>query len=367
MSIRVLMLLDLIGPRSGGAERMAVELAQHLPRDRFEVVLCATREVQPPWIDALRERGVRWFALGRRSSADVLPFGRLARLLRRERVDVVHAHMFGSNVWATVVGRAAGVPVVIAHEHTWDYEGQPLRRLLDRRLIGRFADAFVAVSDADRERMIAIERVPAAKVRVMPNPYVPRPEGDGDLRAELGLAADVPLVGTVCILRPQKALEVLLEAFSLLRTPGARLVVAGDGRCRASLESLAAELGVAGRTHFLGLREDVGTILAALDVAAISSDFEGTPLFALEAMAARTPLAATAVGGLTGLIEDGVSGLLVPPRAPPALAAALDRLLGDARLGEAVAERAARQVADHRVETVAERFAALYVELLARP
>jgi glycosyltransferase involved in cell wall biosynthesis len=363
MSIRVLMLLDELGPRSGGAERVAFQLAEHLPRDRFEVAVCATRSVQSPWIEMLRDHGVRWFALGRRTTADVLPFVRLARLLRRERVDVVHSHMFGSNVWATVVGRAARVPVVVAHEHTWDYEGQPLRRLLDRRLIGRHADAFVAVSDADRERMIAIEGVPAAKVRVMPNPFVPGAGGGGDLRAELGLGADVPLVGIACILRPQKAVEVLLDAFALVGA-SAHLVVAGDGACRPALERRADELGVAARTHFLGLRHDVGAILAGLDVAAISSDFEGTPLFALEAMAAGTPLVATAVGGLPSLLDG--AGVLVPPRDPAALAAALDRLLADRSECERLAAAASERVRGYAIDAVAERFGELYTELLAR-
>jgi glycosyltransferase involved in cell wall biosynthesis len=361
--IRVLMLLDLLGPGSGGAERVAVDLAQHLPRERFSAAVCATRRVEPPWDATLRERGVRWFALGRRSSADVLPFARLARLLRRERVDVVHAHMFGSNVWATVVGRAARVPVVVAHEHTWDYEGQPLRRLLDRRLIGRYADAFVAVSDADRERMVALERVAPEKVLVMPNGYVPRDGPAGDLRAELGLAAGVPLVGIIAQLRPQKAHEVLLEAFAQL-SARAHLVIAGDGPRRAALEAQAAALGVAGRTHFLGVRDDVTSVLAALDVAAISSDFEGTPLFALECMAARTPLVATAVGGLPALLGD--DAVLVPPRDPAALAAGIDRLLADPALRATLAEAAAARARPHEIGAVAERFGALYTDLLER-
>jgi glycosyltransferase involved in cell wall biosynthesis len=362
MSVRVLMLVDLLGPRSGGAERVAVQLAEHLPRDRFDVALCATRAVQPPWVDALRERGVRWFALGRRSSADVLPFARLARLLRRERIDVLHAHMFGSNVWATVVGRAARVPVVVAHEHTWDYEGKPLRRLLDRRLIGRYADAFLAVSEADRERMIAIEGVPPAKVRVMPNAYVPRAAASSDLRAELGLGVDAPLLGTACVLRPQKALEVLLEALALV--PSAHLAIAGDGELRDELERRAAELGVAERAHFLGRRDDVDSLLAASDVAVISSDFEGTPLFALESMSAGTPLVGTAVGGVPDLVGD--AGVLVPPRDPAALAAAIERLLGDADERSRLAAAARERVRPHAIEAVAEQFGALYTELLGR-
>jgi glycosyltransferase involved in cell wall biosynthesis len=354
--VRVLMLLDLLGPASGGAERVAVELAAHLPRDRFSVGVCATRRVEPPWDAMLRERGVPWFALGRRSSVDVLPFGRLARVLRRERVDVLHAHMFGSNVWATVVGRAARVPVVVAHEHSWDYVGQPLRRMLDRRLIGRFADAFVAVSEADRELMVGEERVPAEKVVVMPNPYVPRVGGAGE-----PLPAGVPLVGIVAQLRPPKGHEVLLDAFARVRAD-AHLVIAGDGPLRGELEARAADLGIGARTHFLGVRDDVGALLAAFDVAVISSHREGTPLFALECMAARTPLVATAVGGLPGLLGDGA--VFVPPRDPAALAATIDRLLADPGERAALAAAAAARLAGFEVEAVAERFGALYEDLL---
>jgi glycosyltransferase involved in cell wall biosynthesis len=365
--IRVLTLVDLLEPSSGGAERFAVGLAARLPRDRFEVALCATRAVRAPWDETLRRSGVRWFALGRRSTADVLPLARLARVLRRQRVDVLHAHMFGSNVWGTIVGRASRVPVVIAHEHTWDYQGQPLRRLLDGRLIGRLADAFVAVSEADRARMVAVEGVPAAKVRVEPPGYVPRPgpRAPTRLREELGLAASVPLVGTAAIPRPQKALDVLLDAFARVRD-SAHLVIAGDGSGRAALERRAGELRIADRTHFLGLRDDVDGILAALDVAAMSSDFEGTPLFAFECMAAGTPLVATAVGGLPDVLEHGRSAILVPPRDPAALAAGIDGLLEDPEARSAIAAAAAARLEPYRMDAVAERFGALYTELLAR-
>jgi glycosyltransferase involved in cell wall biosynthesis len=365
--IRVLMLLDQLEPRSGGGERFAVGLAAHLPRDRFQVALCATRAVLAPWEETLRESGVPWFALGRRATADVLPFARLARVLRRQRVDVLHAHMFGSNVWGTLVGRAARVPVVVAHEQSWDYRGRPLRKLLDGRLVGRFADAFVAVSTADRDRMVALEGVPADKVRVELNGFVPRTGArpPARLREELRLAGDVPLIGTAAILRPQKALEVLLDAFARL-DGGAHLAIAGDGACRATLEARAAALGIAGRTHFLGLRDDVDAFLGAVDVAAMSSDFEGTPLFAFECMAAGTPLVATAVGGLPDMLEHERSALLVPARDPAALAAALGRALGDASLRRALAEGAAARLERYRIDAVAERFGALYAELLGR-
>jgi glycosyltransferase involved in cell wall biosynthesis len=259
------------------------------------------------------------------------------------------------------------VPVVVAHEQTWDYEGQPVRRFLDGRLIGRCADAFVAVSPADRDRMERLEGVPADKLRVELNAYVPRtgPRPPARLREELGLDAGVPLVATAAILRPQKALHVLLDAMARLRTP-AHLVVAGDGVCRADLERRADALGVAARTHFLGLRDDVDAILAGADVAAMSSDFEGTPLFAFECMAAGTPLVATAVGGLPDMLEDGRSAILVPRRDPVALAAALDRLLDSPAERATLAAAAAQRLARYRIDAVAGRFADLYRELLER-
>ena len=363
---RVLMLVDQLEPRSGGGERFAVGLAAHLPRYGFDVALCATRAVFAPWDQTLRESGVPWFALGRRATGDVLPFARLARVLRRQRVDILHSHMFGSNVWATVVGRAARVPVVVAHEQSWSYEGERLRKFLDGQLIGRFADAFVAVSTADRDRMVALEGVPAEKVRVELNAYVPRtgPRPPARLREELGLADDVPLVGTAAIHRPQKALHVLLEAFARVR--GAHLVIAGDGVCRPDLERQAADLGIASRTHFLGLRDDVDGILAALDVAVMSSDYEGTPLFGFECMAAGTPLVATAVGGLPDMLEDGRSALLVPRRDPAALAAGIERLLAAPDERRALADAATRALERYEIDPVAERFAGFYRELLDR-
>jgi glycosyltransferase involved in cell wall biosynthesis len=363
---RVLMLVDSLYDGTGGAERFAVGLATALPRDRFEAFMCATRSAEGSLVEALDAAGVPHFALGRRSRFDVLKFGRLARFLRRQQVDVLHCHKFGSNVWGTLLGRAARVPVVIAHEHTWSYEGQPLRRLLDGQLVGRLADRFVAVSNEDRRRMIEIEGVRADCAITIPTGYVPRATEDGgDLRGELGLGPGTPVVGTVAQLRPQKSLDVLITAFARLPADlaAARLVIVGDGPSRAALEHAASGLGVAERVHFLGTRTDLTTILDAVDVAAMSSDFEGLPLFAFECMAHRTPLVATAVGGLRDLI-DGRSGVLVPPRDPNALAAALGDLLRDPARREAIAATAEERLEGYGMDAIARRFAELYDTLL---
>ena len=362
-----MMMLDVLDANVGGAERFAVGLATHLPRDRFAVSFCATRELDRHWSTLLADAGVPHFSLGRHASTDVLPFRRLGGILRGQGIEILHGHKFGSNVWATVVGRLAGVPIVIGHEQTWSYEGDPVRRFLDGQLIGRFADRFVAVSSADRERMIALEGVPAAKTVLELNGFVPRPQpGTADLRAELGLPADAPIVGTVCMLRHQKALHVLLDAFAQVRAvrPDAHLVIGGDGECRDELEAQARQLGLNGSAHFLGLREDVDAILPAFTVAAMSSDYEGTPLFAFECMAAGVPLVATNVGGLPDMLDHERSALLVPRRDPGALADALRTLLDDEPRREAQAKAAHARIDRYTMDAVAGRFADLYDELL---
>jgi glycosyltransferase involved in cell wall biosynthesis len=363
--VRVLMLIDQLFPASGGAERFAVGLAAHLPRDRFQTVVCASRFVQDPWVEFMRDSGVPWFALGRRRHNDVWPFVRLLRFLVAQRVDVLHAHMFGSNVWGSLLGSAAGVPVVIAHEQTWDYQGRPLRKFLDGRVIGRLADAFVAVSTADRDRMIRLEKVPPDKVVLELNAYVPntRKPKNVDLRADLGLAPDAALVGCACLFRPQKALSVLVDAFAEVRSD-AHLVLIGDGECRQDLERQVDLLALRHRVHFLGLRSDADGLLADLDVAALSSDFEGTPLFGFECMAASTPIVATAVGGLPDMLEHGRSALFVPPRNPRALADAIDALLADPQLRRRLAHEAHMDLKGHEMSAVAQRYAKLYERLL---
>jgi glycosyltransferase involved in cell wall biosynthesis len=363
------MLVDHLRGGGGGAERFLLGLATHLPRDRFEVLVCTTRRKNGGLLyDAFRATGIEHVALDRRHRGDVVRFRHLVELLRTRRIEVLHAHKFGSNVWGTLIGRLARVPVIIAHEQTWSYEGNPVRRVLDGQFIGRFTDAFVAVSQRDADRMVALEGVPHRKLRVIPNAYIPRPTDAGrDLRRELGIAPHVPVIGTAAVMRPQKALHVLLDAFALVRRalPDAHLLLAGHGALREALERQTAELGLTDRVHFLGYWQDLGVLLGAVDVAAMSSDFEGTPLFAIECMAHGTPLVSTAVGGIHEVLEDGHSVLLVPPRDATALAGALETLLRDPGRRAAQAAAAAQKAPRYEIATITREFVELYEGLAA--
>jgi glycosyltransferase involved in cell wall biosynthesis len=363
----------------GGAERLAADIATRLDPERFASMLCVSRwsdpghAASPEAPERLRavaeSAGVRFLGLERRGRFDLAAWRPLVRLLRGGEVQVLHGHMFGSNVWAVTLGRLTGIPVVIAHEHSWAFTGDRARQLVDRHVIGRGSDAVIACSREDRRRMIEVEGIAAGRVHFVPNGIVGRSATPGrDVRRELGIAADAPVVGSVGALRAEKRFDVLLRAAAHLVAdwPQLRVVIAGAGAEHGALEALADDLGLGQRAMLLGARDDVPDLLETIDVAVTCSDFEGSPLSVMEYMEAGRPVVATRVGGLPDLIEDGVHGLLVPRRDPAALAQALDALLGDPGRRRAMGEAGRRRRREQfDFDVMVERLEDLYERLYA--
>jgi glycosyltransferase involved in cell wall biosynthesis len=374
--LRVLTLVDRLGT-SGGGEKLAMRIATRLDRERFESWYCASRwsggepatDAGRRAVEELRGAGVQAVGLGRQGARSVSGWASLVRLMRRERIDVLHSHKFGSNAWGAVLAPLGRVPVFVAHEHTWSFEGQPLRRVVDRHLIARRSAAFIAVSREDRRRMIEVEGIAPEDVTFVPNGIDAVPAGDRDrTRFELGVPDGAPLLGAVAVLREQKGLDVLVRALAELvrELPDARLAVAGEGPERASLEALAGELGIGPRVMLLGNRSDVPDLLAAFDVAVSASWFEGSPLAAMEYMDAGLPIVATRVGGMPDLIEDGVHGRLVEPGDAGGLAAAVVELMRDPERARAMGERAReRRRAEFDLNGTVRTLEALYERLAA--
>jgi glycosyltransferase involved in cell wall biosynthesis len=335
----------------GGAPRLAVELAIRLDPDRFERVFCVSRPIWGEGVeDRLRAAGVRTLTLRRASRAHMLAWRPLISLLRRERTDILHCHMFGSNVSGAILGRLLGVPVVIAHEHSGSFDGSRVQRLLERQLVGRYADAFLTVSKEARRQLLDVQNLDPRIVRVLPNGIPPLPQpSHRDLRHELGFAPGRPVVGTVTVLRPEKALDIFIRSVPLVAQefPTLKVLIVGGGPEETSLRALVDDLGLSETVMFTGFRSDIADVLAIFDVAVLSSDYEGTPLSVMEYMAAGRPIVATGVGGVRDLVTHGVHGLLVQPRDPKALAGALVRLLRDpamrAQMGEAGRTRQQRE------------------------
>lgn len=284
--------------------------------------------------------------LGARGAARVPA---LARRLRRERPDVFHAHLSWPLAckYGLAAAVAARVPAVVGTVQLIPEFELDRSSALQLRALSRGVGRWIAVSRDIAEQLVGRFRWPAERVEVVFNAVdVARFGGPGDggpLREALAGGASGPVVLTCARLDPQKGHRTLIEAAVSL--PGAVFVLAGDGPERPALEALAARLGVADRVRFLGQRSDVPELLAACDVFALPSLYEGSSLAVLEAMAAGRPVVSSSIGGTRELVEDGRSGLLVPPGDAAALAAALRRVLGDAALRSALTGRARERVA----------------------
>lgn len=355
----------------GGAENAMFMLLESLDRAAWEPTLLLEEapEVEPMAARAaalgVPVRRVAPMPLGLAGGARVPAF---ARFLRRERPDVFHAHMSSPVAckWGLAAAVAARVPAVLGTVQVGAYEPPNRSAYWQLRALARGVDRYLAVS-----REIAAELVenldwPAEKVEVVYNAVdiervaVAAPPG---LREQLGGSETRPLVLTPARLDAQKGHETLLAAVAEI--PEAMFVFAGEGPLRAELEARAAQLGVADRVRFLGRREDIPQMLAACDVFALPSLYEGSSLAVLEAMAAGIPIVSSAIGGTEELIEDGQSGLLVPPGDAKALAAALLRLVGDADLRQNLGAKARERVDDGlEREQNAERVIASYEEIL---
>jgi glycosyltransferase involved in cell wall biosynthesis len=375
--LRVMTLVDYADV-VGGAELLAVRIAAGLDCERFESHLCASRSpergIDPAVDDAielLRDAGVGYHTLGRRSKVDVWRWALFARLLRRLRIDVLHTHKFGSNAWGVLVGRLARVPVIIAHEHTRNdpYSANRLRTLVDRELIARHSDAFVAVSRADQRYMVEVEGIAPESTVFLPNGSPDsRPAAGVDARSLLGIAADVPTVGSAGFMHRRKRFDLLVRAAGILRGEFAnlRVFIAGDGDERAAIEHLIAQSGLGETVVLLGRRTDVIDLLPGFDVAVCCSDHEGSPISVMEYMDTARPIVATKVGGNPDLITDGEHGLLIDPGDHEQLAVAIGRLLRDRGLGARLGTDAReRRRSEFTIEAMCRRVEGLYVERLA--
>jgi glycosyltransferase involved in cell wall biosynthesis len=271
---------------------------------------------------------------------------RLARVLRRRRADLLHTHtLAAANALARLAGAAVRVPFV-SHLHIENHF-RPVTRLLLAWLdnaTARIAARLVAVSE-DTKRAYERQGYPRGRIEVVYNGV--------DLPANGVYRRNDPArIGEIARLCDVKGQRELLQA--LARLPDARLVLAGrdlerGGAFQDELERESERLGIRERVEF-GFQEDVPALLDTLDVVALPSWTEGLPLVLLEAMARGRPVVATRVGGTPEVVTDGETGLLVPPRDPEALAAALRRVLDDPDL--------ARRLGDAGRAQVAERFSA---------
>ncbi|HVK14186.1 MAG TPA: glycosyltransferase [Gemmataceae bacterium] len=353
----------------GGLERVVLELVRSgIARGYRVSVVCLER----PGALASRaaDLGAAVHCVDKPAGLRPGTVGKLARVFRELRPDVVHTHQLGALVYGGLAAHRAGVPVTVHTEHGKHYAHSRKARWLGR-FATRYARRVFGVSADIVAEILAAQVAHRSKVELAVNGIDTGKFAAADGRAvrdALGVGPDGLLIGTVGRLAEIKQQDVLLRGFAALTKtcPGARLVLVGDGPQREPLTALAADLGIADRVTFAGVQGRPEEYLAAMDVFALTSRSEGTPLAVLEAWAAGKPVVASAVGGLPELIRDDDTGLLFPAGDAAALSERLTRLAADpaarTRLGEA---GRARAVAEFDVQVMADAYDRHYRELLA--
>lgn len=319
----------ITGLHAGGAEQQLASLVEHTRHDA-EVVTMYSAGIMA---DRIRAQGVPVHDLDRPSQLDLRAVTDLVTLLRRRRYDVVHTHLYRACLYGRVAARIAGVPTVVATEHSLgdtQIEGRPTTWPVRRLYLAteRLGDHTIAVSQAARRRLVGWG-VPDHRISVIPNGldlarYRFAEDARRRERDALGVTDEEIVIGAVGRLHPIKRLDWLLTAASgLLRTTPARLVIVGGGECDAALRSRAAALGIDHRVNFLGERGDVPSLLSALDVYAAPSAEETFGLAVVEALCSGLP----AVVGACPAIDDLRLAHVARVTDPPSLETGLERMV----------------------------------------
>lgn len=366
--LRVVHCIDNFG--GGGTELNLVRTLEQLDRKRFDLRLVALNETGP-----LRARvekaGIPVHVFSLTSMRNVNAIRRAAQLIKWFRIirpDVVHCHDIYTNVFVAPCGRLAGVPMIITSKRWWTVSRWFYRK--GNQLAYRLSHRVLANSAAVASLLTDVEGVAREKIVILPN-FVDdagfdmiSSEDRRAARQAFGIPEDSLVVTAVAVFRPVKDLETLIRAAAVLRArhPNLHVLLVGSGPCSEQLRKAASAHGVGDRIHFSGYLTSPPNPHQYGDVSVLCSLQEGFPNSVIEAMAAGRPVVATAVGGIPDAVEEGVTGLLVPPRSPADLAAAIDRLIVDEGLrrnmGRAGRERART---DFAAKAVLERLSQIYL------
>lgn len=350
-----------------GAEKQLALAALHLPREKYEVrVIAVTRGGY--YEKVLREAGVDVQVIGKRFKWDPMTLYRLFSMIKEFQPDIVQTWLFAGNAYGRVAAHWAKVPHIIASERCVDEWKSGYHFLIDRFLM-RWTDRIVVNAEGIR-RFYVRQGLTDQAITTIPNAIEPKPidpSATTKIRESLGVPLDVPLVGFIGRLWPQKRVQDLIWATDILRMSGwnFRIVIVGDGPRRVALKRFADALEIMPIVHFVGHRNDVTEIMRALDMLVLPSKFEGLPNVALEAMMAGKPVVGTRIAGTDEVVVDGETGILVPPQQPLELARAIRSILADPSLGKRMgAAGRERVLSEFSIEGMIAKYERLYEGLL---
>lgn len=355
---RPLTVLTVITPsRYSGAERVAVYLAEGLQRRGHRVVFACKRNDQ--LLDALARRDIEAYALPISGKGNLMAPFLLGWLAEWVGADVIHTHLSTASLWGAVAGKLTRIPS-IASVHA-----------LNVKTCYVYSDMLATCSEGVREHMMA-QGIPGDQIEVMYNGLNPQQFADipseAEVRDELGLPRDVPVIGEVAHLSPRKGQTHLLAAVALLleQWPDLICLLVGEGEDRAALEQRVAQLGIADHVRVMGYRPDARRVMQAMDVVVLPSvAIEGLGIALIEGAFLGKPVVGSDAPGIREALVDGITGLLAPPGDAPALATAIDSILDDPALATAMGARGReRAQAMFTLDHMVSRAEELYRQLL---
>lgn len=355
----------------GGSETILAYITKNLAPDRFRAIACL---IEKGWLTGhLDELGVKYVIIENKRSYDPIFLANLVKLIRKEKINLVHSHEFFTNFYGSVAARITGIPM-IGTIHGKGYFTEKKSRIIAYKAAIKLCTRMIAVSEDLRSYLIReLNLRKSNKIMTIYNGIDLKKyrtlTPDRELRRKLSIPEEAVIAGTVGSLFKVKGIEYLLEAVKEVigEFPKFRLVIAGEGHEGENLKRLAFSLGIQDYVLFLGFRDDIPQLLNMFDFYVCSSISEGMSLSILEAMAVARPVVATDVGGNPELVTQGDNGFLLPARDPHALAEMMKTLIraNDLRvkMGIKGKEKAQRYFS---LETMIENYQNLYDELIVR-
>ena len=370
--IRVLQVVDkfsIDGESIHGIARLMSWWTNAIDRDHFDMNILGLKAPSNAGRYIERQGGRVFYSdYGRLNPASLLD---IARVARQTQSDLLHVHGYKACTLGRIVGALLGMPVVL-HEHAVFPTMPPYQKLADW-LLAPLNDRVVVNCEAVAEFCMERRSMDPENIEIIFN-GVPLDEfrevsdsAAAEAAEELGIGADTPVVGTVARLEEQKGITHFLNAVPAVKEecPDVKVLIVGDGTLRGALEEEARQLGIADNVIFTGERRDVPRLYKLMDVKVISSIYEGTTLTVFEAMATGTPVVATTVDGVEEVIEDGATGMLVPPKDAASIAEVVTDLLTNPDRARLLSERAEQAVKQYDVRTSMRRIENLYKTVLS--
>jgi len=328
----------------GGLQQVVVNLCRSIDRSKFDISVLCLRDLGE-FVPDVENLGLKVHYLPQKENGtDYFSFLKVAKILRQEKIDVIHTHNTQPFVDGTIGAMLAGVKTVVHTDHARSFPDKG-RYMFAEWLMSHYAFKVVGVSDHTSTNLTKYEKISPKKIMTIENGidgsrFEVKIDRDKK-RREIGIKNDGPVIGLGVRLAEQKGITYLLQAMPrvIQSFPDITLVIVGDGDLKTGLQDEAAQLGLQDNVLFLGPRLDIPELLQLFDIYVLPSLWEGMPMVLLESLASGCPVIATDVGGVSKVINHGENGLLVKSKSPQQLAEAIMSLLSNSTLREQFAVR----------------------------